>query len=296
MSSELSGAARSASTGWRATEMVTTTRVTAARPTVSVDGRDEASLAEGLLSMRVEESTDGLYRCEATFGNWGAKAGSTTFLYFDRRLLDFGKELVFSVGGKPIFRGRISALEGEFPEGSAPRLTVLAEDRYADLRTKRRTRTFADVTDAAVVQQVATDHGLTAQVSLDGPTHRVLAQLNQSDLAFLRDRARAVGAELWMDGSALHARTRTDRGSSGPAPVTLGYGNDLREVRVLADLAGQRTELTVCGWDVATKKAVAESAGESTISSELAGGQSGAQALARLGDRKERVVHSVPVT
>src|SRR5215211_2683872 len=123
--SERPRSAPSAANGWRPTEMTTTTtRMTAARPTVSVEGRDEASLAEGLLTMRVEETTDALYRCEATFGNWGASAGATTFLYFDRKLLDFGKELAFSVGGKPIFRGRVSALEGEFPEGSAPRLTL----------------------------------------------------------------------------------------------------------------------------------------------------------------------------
>jgi phage protein D len=67
------------------------------------------------------------------------------------------------------------------------------------------------VTDEAVIRQIAGEHGLTADVALTGPKHRVLAQLNQSDLAFLRDRARAVEAELWMDGSTLWARTRASR-------------------------------------------------------------------------------------
>src|SRR4051812_38799935 len=123
-------------------------RVSPARPSVAVGGRDDASLAEGLIQLRIEESTDGLYRCEACFGNWGSASGATTFLYFDRRLLDFGKELTFSIGGTPLFRGRVSGLEADFPEGAAPRLTVLAEDRYADMRTMRRTRTFTDITDA----------------------------------------------------------------------------------------------------------------------------------------------------
>jgi phage protein D len=275
---------------------VATSRVTPARPTVAVAGRDDSSLAEGLLAMRVEEATDGLFRCEATFGNWGARGSSTSFLYFDRKLLDFGKELVLSVGGEALFRGRISGLEGEFPESGAPRLTVLAEDRYADLRTKRRTRTFTDMTDAAVFNQLATDHGMTADVSLDGPTHRVLAQLNQSDLAFLRDRARGIDAELWTDGSRLIARSRSGRSESAGAPLHLGYGNELQSFRVLADLAGQRTDLTVCGWDVSSKKALAETAGQSVVSGELAGGKSGASTLDALGARKERVVHSVPLT
>ena len=58
----------------------------------------------------------------------------------------------------------------------------------------RRTRSFEDVTDADVMQQVASDNGLQAEIDAPGPSHRSLAQLNQSDLAFLRERARAVDA------------------------------------------------------------------------------------------------------
>ncbi|MGV9386410.1 phage late control D family protein [Nonomuraea sp. NPDC003707] len=269
-------------------------RVAPARPTFAVGAREDPSLAQGLTALRIHENADGLYSCEATFGNWGAKDGATTFLYFDRRLLNFGRELTIRLSGETIFRGRVSGLEAAFPEGGRPRLTVLAEDRYQDLRMTRRSRTFADVTDADVVTRVAADHGLTPDVRLTGPTYRVLAQLNQSDLAFLRDRARAVDAELWMDGSTLTARSRADRGSGS---LRLGYGNELREFTVLADLAGQRSSVTVSGWDVAAKQALAETADDGILGGELGGGQSGAKLLATaLGERPEQVVHSVPFT
>jgi phage protein D len=272
-------------------------RLAAARPAVAIAGRDDPGLAEGLLSMRIHESADGQYSCEATVGNWGAKDGATTFLYFDRGLLDFGKALTISLGTDPLFQGRISALEAYFPDGGGPRLAVLAEDRHADLRTMRRSRTFADVTDADVIRQVATDHGLSADVSVPGPTYRLLAQLNQSDLAFLRDRARVVDAELWMDGNTLHARSRAGRLADAPAPPHFGYGHELREFTVLADLADQRTDVTVSGWDTGTKKAIAETAGEATVSGELAGGQGGSRILATaLAQRAERVVHAVPLS
>ena len=130
---------------------------------------------------------------------------------------------------------------------------VLAEDRFQDLRMTRRTRTFADVSDADVISQVAGDHGLTPSVGVSGPTHKVLAQVNQSDLAFLRERARALDAELWVSDSTLNVQPRASRGGS---PVTLTYGKELRELRVLADLAGQRTSLEVTGWDVSGKQAL----------------------------------------
>src|SRR5918992_634273 len=181
------------------------------RPTISLGGRDSSTLAQGLLSMRIEETVAGINHCELAVGNWGPVGGVPGFLYFDRREIDFGKRLGVSVEGDVLFDGRIVGLEGGFPEGSPPTLTMLAEDRLQDLRMTRRTRTFVDMTDADVVRQVAGDHGLTPDVRLEGPRHRVVAQLNQSDLAFLRDRCRALDAELWVDDRTLFVRRHADR-------------------------------------------------------------------------------------
>jgi phage protein D len=264
------------------------------RPKLELAGQENASLAGGLLSLRIEERLDGLASLEASFGNWGPTGGETGFLYFDRALLDFGKELKVSLGGDVLFNGRITALEGVYPEGSSPVVTVLAEDRLQDLRMTRRTRTFADSSDSDVINQIASDHGLSADVSLSGPTHKVLAQLNQSDLAFMRERARANDAEVWVDGSQLKVKQHASRNGG---TLELTYGRDLRDFTVLADLADQRTSVDVTGWDVAGKQALTESAEASAISGELSGGKSGASVLqSALGDRKETVSHAAPFT
>jgi phage protein D len=159
----------------------------------------------------------------------------------------------------------------------------------------RRTRTFADMSDADVVSQIASDHGLTPDVSLSGPTHKVLAQLNQSDLAFLRERARSLGAEVWVSGTTLSAKPRASRG--GGAPLTLTHGADLREARVIADLAGQRTSVAVAGWDVAGKSALKESASDSALGGELASLDGGATVLrTAFKERKESVADTMPLT
>src|SRR5262249_5245363 len=136
-------------------------KVQPSRPDISVGGQAMPSLADALLDLRVEETVDGLYHCELTVGNWGPVEQRSDFLYFDRKKLDFGKEVVIALAGETLFKGKITALEAHFPEGRAPTLTVLAEDRFQDLRMTRRTRTFADTTDAALMQQIASDHGLT---------------------------------------------------------------------------------------------------------------------------------------
>src|SRR6202020_65760 len=95
-----------------------------------------------------------------------------------------------------------------------PELLVLAEDRLQDLRLTRRTRTFENLTDSDLFQSVASQYGMQTNIQVSGPTYRVLAQINQSDLAFLRERARSIDAELWIDGSTLHAETRANRRGS----------------------------------------------------------------------------------
>jgi uncharacterized protein len=271
-----------------------TTGVQSARPVIAIGGRDDSSLSEGLVDLRIEENVDGLYHCQVTFGNWGPKNGETTFLYFDRSTLDFGKDIEVKIGSDAIFKGRVTGIEARFPDKSPPVLAVLAEDRLQELRMTRRTRSFADMSDSGVISQIANDHGLTPNVNLSGPTHKVLTQLNQSDLAFMRDRARAVDAELWIDGRDLHAASHANR-SGGT--VRLGWGSELHELDLLADLAEQRTNVKVTGWDVAAKGALAETATDSILSSEVGNGDSGPSVLAaKLAARKETVAHSMPLT
>ncbi len=271
----------------------------AARPILRIDGEIQQLLAERQLqSLLVEENTLGLFRCEANFINWGPKNGKVDFLYFDQQVLDFGK--VFSVefgppgANAPVFAGRITGIEAHYPMNRPPEIQILAEDRLQDLRMERRTRSFENVTDEDVIRQIASQHGLKAQIDLDGPTYRTLVQSNQSDLAFLRERLVAIDAELWIDDRTLYAQGRSRRNAD---TITLNHGKELLEFTVLADLAHQCTSVRVSGWNVGDKQAVDKEAGESTIFAELNGGQSGSAVLARaLAQRHERVAVSTPIS
>jgi phage protein D len=272
-----------------------TDAIYSARPSIEIEGERQAALEQGMQRMEIVETIEGLYRCEAEFINWGAgaSASSPDFLYFDRALLDYGKSFSVKLDDTVLFDGRIMALEGNFREGSPPLITILAEDRFQDLRMTRRTRSFEDVSDTDVVRKIASDHGFTAEVSADGPTYRTLAQVNQSDLAFMRERARSIDAELWMDGSKIVMKSRANRqnGTTG-----LKLGADLQSFVATADLATQRTSVTASGWDVAGKSALQHEADESVISGELNGDESGVSILRdAIGERKDTIAHAVPL-
>jgi phage protein D len=109
----------------------------------------------------------------------------------------------------------------------------------------------------------------------------------------MRERARSIDAELWMDGSKIAMKSRANR-QNGTTELKLGA--DLESFVATADLATQRTSVTASGWDVAGKSALQHEADESVISGELNGDKSGARILRdAIGERKETVAHAVPL-
>jgi phage protein D len=263
----------------------------ASRPSIEIDGQRDATLSAGLMTLDVIETSEGLARCELSFGNWGG-ADSSGFQHFDRKLIDFGKRLGVKVGDALVFQGAISAISGSFPEGKPPQVCVCAEDRLQDLRMTRRTRSFADATLSDVLNRIASDHGLQAQIDVSGETYKHLAQVNQSDLAFIRDLARREDAQIWIEDMLLKAAQRVRR----DAPtLELGYAGDLREFHVSADLAHQRTKLVGAGWSVADKRAAKHEADDAAIQAELNGAPSGAQTLQQaFGARIDTLAHTMP--
>jgi phage protein D len=268
------------------------------RPVLTVGGQAQTQLGDRLLGLCVEENVEGLYRAELTFANFDQINSGFGFVYFDRTLLDFGKSITIQMGvgtsAATIFTGTITALEGRFPHLRPPEILIKAEDRLQDLRMTRRTRTFENVSDSDVFQQVASQQGLQANVDASGPTYPVLAQINQSDLAFLRERARAVDAELWVDDKQLSVVSRSKRQTNN---FTLTYGQGLFEFMCMADLADQAIGFTVSGWDVTAKQTLSYRATSAALGGELNGDLGGSTILQQaIGQRDQQVVHQMPFT
>lgn len=262
------------------------------RPSIEIDGQRNATLANSLMSMNIIESEEGMSRCELVLGNWGGASGPG-FQHFSRDTLDFGKKIDIGLGDGHLFEGCISAISGRFPAGGPPQVGVCAEDRLQDLRMTRRTRTFADASLTDVLNRVASDHGLQTQVDLQGETYKLIAQVNQSDLAFVRDLARREDAQVWVEGSQLRAAQRSRRNG---ATVELAWAGTLLEFDVCADLANQRTKLVGVGWNVADKRAIKHEAENAAIQSELQGAASGPQTLqSAFGARVDTLAHGLPV-
>jgi phage protein D len=156
--------------------------------------------------------------------------------------------------GDPMERvgiGEITALELDQWRGTA-RVIVQAFDRGHRLHRGRHVRTFQQMTDADVVQKVASDAGL--QADADGSSqHEYLIQDNLSDYAFLAERALLTGMDLTVDDQTI----RFKKPNGAPAtPVTLDWESGLVKFSARITAADQVGEVEVRGWDPEQKQAI----------------------------------------
>jgi phage protein D len=267
-------------------------------PVFKLDGAVAGELARDVVRLEVDETTEGLRRLQATFTAVGPVAGVTEeLIHLDGSDLDFGKRLEVSIGApgeeRIVFRGVISAIELVHVEGRPAEVSVFAEDALMQFRMTRRVRSYEQLSDAGIAEALASEHGLGAEADADGPTYDRVQQWNQSDLAFLRERAARIQAELYVDGDTLKFKSRPARAGT---EVTLVHGGELLSVRVRADLAHQRTKVRVSGYDASSREAIEEEAAGDAIQAEVNGGRTGPQVLEQaLGERVSHRVRDVPL-
>jgi uncharacterized protein len=269
------------------------------RPQLALDGRRVERLEADLIRLETHADTSGVARLEAVFLNWDSKepGSAVDFVHFDRQEVDFGRQLrvSFAVEEQPavVFEGLVTGLGADYPELRPPEFTLLAEDRLLGLQLRERTRLSEEQSDAAIVARIAADAGLGAQVEGDeGRRHRQLLQVNQNDLEALRQR---LPDHLIRCGDG-QLRVSTAATETEP-PLRLTRQNQLLRFTVLADLAQQRGEVRVHGWDVAAKQAIHATAGAAAVRAEAPRGRLGAELVAEVFSGAAEDLHlEAPVT
>ena len=268
------------------------TALYAARPTIRVNGQDQERITALLLAMEVEEQEDGLSRLELKLSNIASDSqGGADYAFEDERTFKLGDKIgIYSgdeTGPQEIFSGRVSAVEAGFYEDASPTLMLLAEDKLQNARLKRRTKTHNDLSVATLARQIASDLGLTPQISGLSDSIGTQVQLNESDLAFLRRLLARYDGDLQVVGDELHV---APRGEVRRGKIELRLHGQLRRATILADLAHQVTEVTVTGWDTTQGSRIT---GRSRGAQRGPGqGRSGAELLsAALGDRSHQIAH-----
>lgn len=248
-------------------------------PVFAVDDRTEAALGRDLLRLDIEEGTLGLRTLVAHFHAVAPDSdGSPDDLsYLDGDVVDMGRSIEVVLGppgnGREVFRGTVSAIEVSFEEGGPPYVSIFAEDALMRLRLRERTATYVDHSDADIVGEIASDHGLGSAADVEGPTYPLVQQWEESDLSFIRSRALRLNAEVWVDSDdTVHVADREQRDG---VELTLVQGGELIAVQARVDLAHQRSEVVYRGWDDLQVSRIEETAGADVVAAEVSGGRTG---------------------
>jgi phage protein D len=160
-----------------------------------------------------------------------------------------------------LITGEVTALEPEFNEGMDAELVVRGYDLTHRLYRKTRSTTYLNVKDSDLAHQFAQTAELDAKVEATQTVYDHLYQHNQSDLAFLMQRAWRIGYECFVEDDALIFR----KPKLDQPQLTLTWGDDLLSFRPRISIAEQVEEVLVKGWDVQKKSAIIGRAAEGAL-------------------------------
>jgi len=190
--------------------------------------------------------------------------------------------------------GEITAIEPDFGRGTQAILNVRGYDRSHRLYRETRNRAFTQVTDSDLASQIAQGAGLRADVDSTPQVYEHVLQDNQTDIEFLRSRARRIGYQVYTRDRTLYFKRPSNETSA--ASVQLEWGNQLKVFRPRLTLAEQVDELVVKGWDPKNKTEITGSAGSSRARPEIGESRSGAELASQAFGSGRRIVVNCPVS
>ncbi len=168
----------------------------------------------------------------------------------------------------PVFAGEIVSISAEqmADRYDGCELVITALDRSHRLSHTTQVRTFQKQKYSDVVQTIAREHGLRAQVEDTTIKFDYLIQTT-TNYAFLDEITFRTGFEWRVNDETLIFKPR-----SSTTPIELVYGDDLRRVKARFTATSETTDVTVRSWDPLSKKTVV---GTSTLSNVRGQGMNG---------------------
>ena len=171
-----------------------------------------------------------------------------------------------------VFAGELVGVELEVTAPPASAIALRGFDRLHRLARARKTRAFVGKRDSEIVADLAREHGLDL-VGVPTPlVHPYVMQADQTDLAFLRARARTVGHEFRVEDTDL---LFAPRDLTGTPVATAELGKNLLELFIRTTVLGQVGTVEARGWDPEDQKPIVARVAHGKLRSRMGGARSG---------------------
>ncbi len=206
----------------------------------------------------------------------------------DLKDFQLGDTIEISMGTETsakIIAGEITAIEPTFSQDSS--LTIRGYDKMHRLRFGKYRRSFLEMKDSEIVEQIAGDASLSAQAEDTSTVHLYVFQNNVSNYRFLVERAKRIGFELICDGDDLIYRPS---GEAEDPAITIEYGMELTTFSASLKALTQGSTTEVRGWDIAKKEEISGKAESGAANSTMKGQKDGYEYSTQIQDSELAVV------
>jgi len=174
------------------------------------------------------------------------------------RKFEAGKEITVKLGYNQKFEkmieGEIVRLDFAYETHSPITMTLIGFDRMFRLNRTKHSRSFIKMTDSQIAQKIASEMGLQADVESTSEKFDYLFQNNQSNLNFLKQRAKRIDYEVEVEGKKLIFKKARHEGRK--KSVDLVWDRTLIEFHPKIDATKIVDEIVVTGWNPKTKKLI----------------------------------------
>jgi len=175
--------------------------------------------------------------------------------------LKMGDSIEVKIGepAKTVYKGEIVGLEPTYAGKAKTQVLIRGMNKLHRLLRKKKSTTFTDKTDEAILKQVVGDAGLKLEWKHEKSiSYKHVYQHNETDLAFLRHRASRAGCFVWcVDQTVFVKQPELDQ-SQGPNlsldPSKPGAGMLTFAPRLSTAEIVQK--VTVKGWNPETKELI----------------------------------------
>lgn len=259
---------------------------------VIIEGEDilKKDLVE-VTEVTFEDMLEGADRFSISINDPGAK-------WLDKGLFEPGKEVEVKMGYldklATMIVGEIISLRPSFPADGTPKLEISGYDLSHQFTRVSKYRSFQNMKDSDVVGAIASEakHKLGTQTETTDTVHPFIVQDRQTDYDFIKSLADRNSFEFLVRERTLYfQKTRINRS----AITTLEYGSSLLSFSPELNTADQVSEVTVRGWNPATKEEIVGRARRGSEEARQSGGRSGGDMVESIYGAVEARVLDRPV-
>ncbi len=260
--------------------------------TIKIDGQNLSDEAMNNVQELVIENTLHLPDL-ATF-----RIEDQQFALHTQTQFQIGKSVEISLGTEqnhltPVFAGEIVGIDHDMAAHMVATFVVRCYDRSHRLHRGRERKSFQNVKDSDIVQQLAGNCGLQADVDATTEVHPYVFQNNQTNWEFISMLAKRNGYRMYTSiDRTIHFKQVSD---DGEGEIALEYGADLTSFRPRMSSSGQVNKVTVKGWDPTQKQGIIGQATSPQGVPDIGYGMNGGAASNRaFGNAEMVIVDQVP--